>query len=80
MVMKRFLALVLSVSIIASLTACGGSADTSAGSSSASQSSAETVSSESGDGIDDSAWDELEAVGNIKTEYLQHQLQSRLSL
>ena len=66
--MKRFLALVLSVSIIASLTACGGSADTNAGSSSASQSSAEAVSSESDDGIDDSAWDELESVGNIQTE------------
>ena len=68
MVMKRFLALVLSVSIIASLTACGGSADTNAGSSSASQSSAEAVSSESVDGINDSAWDELESVGNIQTE------------
>ena len=66
--MKRFLALVLSVSIIASLTACGGSADTNAGSSSASQSSAEAVSSESVDGINDSAWDELESVGNIQTE------------
>ena len=68
MVMKRFLALVLSVSIIASLTACGGSADTNAGSSSASQSSAKAVSSESVDGINDSAWDELESVGNIQTE------------
>ena len=66
--MKKFLALVLSFSIIASLTACGGSADTSASSSSAIQTSAEFESSKSDDGIDDSAWDELEAVGNIQTE------------
>lgn len=68
MVMKKFLALVLSFSIISSLTACGGSADTSAGSSSAIQSSSEAESSKSDDGIDDSAWDELEAIGNIQTE------------
>ena len=66
--MKKFLAILLSVSLIISLTACGGSADTSSGSSSASQSIAEAESSESGDNIDDSAWDELEALGNVETE------------
>lgn len=66
--MKKFLAILLSVSLITSLTACGGSADTSSGSSSASQSIAEDESSESGDNIDDSAWDELEALGNVETE------------